>query len=252
VRTRRGLPPAYRLAVALLRPLLMVLTRRDWRGAEHLPSSGGFVACPNHLSHLDVLTFAHFMVDNGHEPYFLGKDSLFHVPVVGAVLRGARQIPVHRETGRAVDAFRSAVVGVQAGKCVAIYPEGSLTRDPDLWPMVGKTGAARVALATHCPVIPVAQWGPQTLLAPYSKRFRLFPRKTMHVMAGPPVALDDLYDRPQDHRVLAEATARIMTALTELMEQLRGETAPPERFDPRQHGLPMTGNYRKAKEERCR
>ncbi len=58
--------------------------------------------------------------------------------------------------------------------------------------MVGKTGAARVALETGAPVIPVAQWGPQQLLAPYAKRPHFFPRKTMHVWAGPPVDLDDV------------------------------------------------------------
>lgn len=252
MRTRRPLPWGYRLAVALLRPLLMLLTRRDWRGAENLPRTGGFVACPNHISHIDVFAFAHYMLDNGHEAYFLGKESLFRLPVVGAVVRGADQIPVYRETGRAADAYRAAVAAVEAGRCVGIYPEGTLTRDPDLWPMVGKTGAARVALATRCPVIPVAQWGAQDLLAPYSARLRLFPRKTMHVMAGPPVDLSDLYDLPRDHGVLAEATARIMAALTSLVEDLRGQTAPPVRFNPREHGLPTTGNFRKAKERGAR
>ncbi len=234
--------------MAVLRPLMMLLTRRDWRGAENLPRTGGFVACPNHISHIDVLSFAHYMIDNGHEPYFLGKESLFRVPVVGAILRSAQQIPVYRETGRAADAFRAAVAAVESAKCVGIYPEGSITRDPDLWPMVGKTGAARVALATRCPVIPIAQWGAETLLAPYSARLRLFPRKTMHVLAGPPVELSDLYDQPQDHQVLAEATGRIMAALTTLLEELRGEAAPAVRFNPREHGLPTTGKFRKAKD----
>lgn len=232
--------------MGVLRPLMMLLTRRDWRGAENLPRTGGFVACPNHISHVDALTFAHYMVDNGREPYFLGKESLFRVPLVGAVLRSAQQIPVYRETGRASDAFSAAVAAVESGKCVGIYAEGSLTRDPDLWPMVGKTGAARVALATRCPVIPIAQWGPQALLAPYSAKLRIFPRKTMHLVAGPPVDLADLYARPRDHQVLAEATERIMAAITALLEGLRGETAPPVRFNPREHGLPPTGNFRKA------
>lgn len=245
--TRRRLPWGYRFAVAVLRPLMMVLTRRDWRGVENLPASGGFVACPNHLSHMDVLAFAHYVYDNGREPYFLGKDSLFRIPVVGAILRGAEQIPVYRETGRAADAFRAAVASVEAGKCVVIYPEGTLTRDPDLWPMVGKTGAARVALSTRCPVIPIGQWGPQDLLAPYAKYPRLIPRKTMHLVAGPPVTLDDLYGVPQDHRVLAEATNRIMAAIAGLLGQLRGERPPDERFDPRRHGLPATGKFRRPK-----
>ena len=240
---RRPLPFAYRLAVWILRPLLMILTKRDWRGWEHLPSTGGFVVAPNHISHADPLAFAHYMYDSGRHPYFLGKDSVFKVPVVGAILRGAQQIPVYRNTGQAVDAYRAAVAAVEQGKCVGVYPEATLTRDPDLWPMVGKTGAARIALTTRCPLVPVAQWGPQELLPPYSKKLSLFPRKTMHVVAGPPVDLSDLYDRPQDAEVLREATERLMTAITTQLEQLRGEKAPAERFDARRHGLPPTGNF---------
>jgi len=242
---KRPLSFAYRLAVSIVRPLMMLFTKRDWRGWEHLPTSGGFVVAPNHVSHLDPFAFAHYLYDSGHPPFFLGKESVFRVPVVGAILRGAEQIPVFRNTGRAADAFRAAVAAVEDGKCVGVYPEGTLTRDPDLWPMVGKTGAARIALTTRCPVIPVAQWGPQDMLAPYSRRPRLLPRKTMHVLAGPPVDLTDLYGHPLDGAVLREATNRIMAAITALLEELRGERAPADRFDSRKHGLPDTGNPHK-------
>ncbi|NHA68165.1 1-acyl-sn-glycerol-3-phosphate acyltransferase [Phycicoccus sp. CMS6Z-2] len=222
----------------------MALTRREWSGAEHLPTEGGWVVCTNHTSHVDPLVFAHFMVDHGYAPRFLGKNSVFEVPVVGAVLRSADQIPVYRETGRAVGAYRAAVEAVHAGKCVAIYPDGTLTRDPDLWPMRGKTGAARVALATRCPVVPVATWGPHEILAPYARRPRLFGRPTMHVRAGAPVDLADLYDRPVTTEVLTEATARVVAAVTALLEEVRGEQAPARRFDPRHAGVTSTGRPR--------
>lgn len=244
------LPFAYRFVVALVRPLLMVTTRREWHGVENLPASGGFVAAPNHLSYVDPFVFAHFLVDNGRPPFFLGKEGVFRIPVVGAILRGAQQIPVFRNTGQAADAFRAAVAAVREGKCVAVYPEGTLTRDPGTWPMVGKTGAARIALATRCPVVPVAQWGPQAILAPYGKRPRLFPRQTMHVTAGPPVDLSDLYDQPVTGQLLREATNRIMAAITSQLEQIRGEQAPAERFDARKHGLPETGNFHRPQGER--
>ncbi|HEX7806866.1 MAG TPA: lysophospholipid acyltransferase family protein, partial [Cellulomonas sp.] len=112
-------------------------------------------------------------------------------------------------------------------------PEGTLTRDPDLWPMVGKTGVARLALMTRAPVIPVAQWGPQDILGRYSKVLKPFPRKKVSVVAGPPVVLDDLYDRPLDTATLREATERVMAAITVILEDLRGEPAPEVRFDVR-------------------
>jgi 1-acyl-sn-glycerol-3-phosphate acyltransferase len=246
----RQLPLAYRFVVSVLRPLLMVLTKRDWRGAENLPATGGFVAAPNHLSYMDPLVFAHYLVDHGRPPYFLGKESVFRVPVVGAILRRAKQIPVYRNTGHASDAFRAAVAAVEEGKCVGVYPEGTLTRDPGIWPMVGKTGAARIALTTRCPVIPVAQWGPQEILEPYGKRLKLFPRKTMHVTAGPPVELSDLYDEPMTGAVLRTATDRIMAAITVELEKIRAEAAPTERFDARKEGLPETGKFRRQQGER--
>jgi len=219
----------------------MALTRRDWSGSENLPRDRGFVAVTNHISHVDPLVFAHFLNDAGVMPHFLGKVEVFDLPFVGSVLRGAEQIPVLRETGHAAEAYAAAVAAVEAGKCVAIYPEATLTREPGLWPMRGKTGAARVALATRCPVIPIAQWGAQRILAPYAKRPSLLPRHTMQVRAGAPVPLDDLYAVPVTGTVLAEATERIMAAITHELEQLRGERAPVGRYDPRAHGLSVTG-----------
>jgi 1-acyl-sn-glycerol-3-phosphate acyltransferase len=237
---RRGW--ALDFVVTFLRPPVMLLTKRDWRGAEHLPKQGGCLLAANHVSEFDPIPFGHFVIDNGRLPRFLGKAEVFAVPVIGKIVTSAGQIPVNRKTTDAAKAFGSAVAAVAAGECVVVYPEGTISRDPGLWPMVGKSGAARIALATGCPVIPCAQWGPQHLLAPYARKPSLFPRKTMHVWAGPPVDLDDLQGQPQSSAVLAEATSRIMAAITALLEQIRGEQAPTERFNPRKAGVPETGN----------
>ncbi|MGH8970965.1 MAG: lysophospholipid acyltransferase family protein [Actinomycetes bacterium] len=240
--TRRRLGFWYRLAVVLLRPPLVLLTRRDWHGATNLPRSGGVVVVTNHVSYFDPLAFAHYLYDNGRLPRFLAKAALFDLFFVGSVVRGAGQIPVYRESATATTAYSAAVDAIRRGECVVIYPEGTVTRDPGLWPMVGKTGAARVALATGAPVVPVAQWGPQDVLAPYAKRLRLLPRKTMHLRAGPPVDLSDFMGREVTAELLAAVSERIMMALTAQLEQIRGEQAPGVRFDPRKQGLPTTGN----------
>ena len=230
---RQKRPPAFLFAVSVLRPLLMALMRRDWSGGENLPRDSGFVLAANHNSYVDPLIVAHFLNDHGIMPSFLGKVEVFKVPVVGKILTSARQIPVFRDTGQAADAYRAAVAAVEEGRCIAIYPEATLTRDPGLWPMRGKTGAARIALRTRCPVIPLAQWGGQEILAPYESRPHLFPLTKVTVVAGPPVHLADLYDKPLSKEVLAEATQRIMRDITGLLEQIRGERAPAEVFDPR-------------------
>ena len=134
------------------------------------------------------------------------------MPVVGRIVRSAKQIPVYRLSTRRVAVVRARPSRRSPdGECVVVYPEGTITRQPDLWPMTGKTGAARIALASGAPVIPVAQWGANHILAPYAKRPRLLPRKTIHMTAGPPVDLDDLPRAAADPRGAArQATGRIM------------------------------------------
>ena len=199
----------------------------------------GVVVCPNHISWFDPLESAHFLYDNGRPPRYLGKEAVFRVPVMGRILHGAGQIPVYRETADAVNSVRAAVAAVRQGECVVVYPEGTISRDPGLWPMTGKTGAARIALATGAPVVPLALWGAQEVMGPYRRELRLLPRKVMRVTAGPPVDLDDLRGREVDAATLQEATARIMAAITVLLEGIRGEAAPAERFDLRAHRAAM-------------
>jgi 1-acyl-sn-glycerol-3-phosphate acyltransferase len=233
---------AFGFCVAVLEPLLLVLTKRRWRGGENIPAVGGAVLAVNHISHLDPLTCAHFVYAWGRIVRFLAKSELFTLPVLGRIVRSAQQIPVYRLTTDASRSFSAAVEAVEHGQCVVVYPEGTITRQPDLWPMTGKTGAARIALSAGAPVIPVAQWGAHEILAPYSKRPRLFPRKTISMSAGPPVDLDDLRDQPLTPEVLREATTRIMDDVTRLLEEIRGERAPAERFDPRAAGVRPIGN----------
>ena len=141
---------------------------------------------------------------------------------------------------------------MRAGECVVVYPEGTLTRDPDLWPMAGKTGAARIALTTGAPVVPLAQWGAQELLAPYGKRLHVFRRPLVHVWAGPPVDLSAPgRTRPLDAAVLAEATEAILGAITGLLERIRGRArAPRERWDPKRHDRRRPGTSGAQKEKR--
>lgn len=221
---------AYRVLARVVRPILFATTRPQWSGGEHLPTDRGFIAVANHVTTADPLTFAHFLYDHGVVPRILAKASLFRVPVLRRVLRATGQIPVHRATAEAGSSLRAAVEAIEAGECVSIFPEGTLTREPNMWPMAGKTGVARLALTTQAPVIPVAQWGAHRLLARYGRVIKPIPRKPVTVVAGPPVDLSDLYGRPQDAVVLREATERVMAAITELLEEIRGESAPEQRF----------------------
>lgn len=247
---RTHVPAAYRLAAGVLRPLMRATTTYEVTGLEHVPGSGGFIITPNHISHADPFPWAHVLYKRGITPVFLAKASLFEAPVVGSVMRHAKQVRVDRETSGAARSLAPAIRAIEAGECVAIYPEGSLTRDPDGWPMRGKTGAARLALHAGCPVIPVAQWGVQDLLAPYAKvpRVRRH-RHRVRIRFGPPVDLSDLRGESVTRVAAGTATDRIMAAITHEVEELRGQRAPAERFDPKAHGLRTTGDYRQGADQ---
>lgn len=226
----------YGLAACILKPLAWAFTRRDWRGMEHVPERGGVILAVNHISHADPIVIADFVVyGTGRIARFLAKDTLFRGRgLVARVMRGAGQIPVHRHTADAALALEAAVTALQAGECVVIYPEGTVSRDPDKWPMVAKTGVARLALLSGAPVVPVAQWGAQEILDSYrTKGLHLLPPHTVAVLAGPPVDLARFQGQEHTGPVLREATDEVMRAVTVLVQQLRGGTGPALPFDPK-------------------
>lgn len=192
------------------------------------------IAC-NHLSVLDPIAVALFIQRAGRYPCFLGKESVFRVPVVGPILRSIGQIPVYRESLRAREALSAAIRVVRAGACVVVYPEATVTRDPELWPMTGKTGAARLALETGAPVVPAASWGAQQIW-PYKGKPRFWPRRTVRVTAGSSVDLARYRRTEPTADVLEDATATIMARIAALVGELRGESPPAKLYERHRRG----------------
>ena len=224
---RRRLGFWRRLAVVLLKPPLYVLTRHTWRGIENIPASGGAIFVSNHMSHADPLVVGHFVYDGGRWPQFLAKSSLFKVTVIGPFLAAVRQIPVHRGTADAAKALDAAVAALNAGDSVIIYPEGTTSKEPDLWPMRGKTGVARLWLSTGVPVIPIAMWGPQQIFDPRTRKLRLRFRSPVTVVAGPPIDLSKWDGAPPTTANLNEITEAIMLRVRDMLAEIRGGTPPP-------------------------
>jgi 1-acyl-sn-glycerol-3-phosphate acyltransferase len=216
----------------ILRPLIPSLMKLDWHGDEHFPADGGMILAANHLSYADVLALSLFSDHGGRYPVFLAKSTLFDVKVLGHIMRELGQLPVHRGQADAALVLKDAELGLRKGACVMFYPEATVTRDPDQWPMVAKTGAARLALSTGAPVIPVAHWGAQDVLPYGSLRPHLIPRRTVHVLAGPAVDLSAFADQPLTSQTLRAATAVIMADITRLLGELRGVAPPAEPYHP--------------------
>ncbi|MFC9985188.1 lysophospholipid acyltransferase family protein [Microbacterium keratanolyticum] len=243
-RSERSKPSAFWPLAAVVVPLVSYFAKIEIRGRENLPAQGAYVLGPNHYSEFDPLIVAVAVWRLGRQPRFMAKESLFRVPVLGWALRSTGMIPVARSSSAsaAKETLRHSEELVEHGRGVIVYPEGTLTRDPDLWPMRGKSGAARLALAGEIELIPMAQWGTQEIMGRYQKGLKLWPpRKPVQVLIGKPIDLSDLRARANEGAAITEATERLMAAVTALLEELRGEKAPAERWNPSAHGQKETG-----------
>jgi 1-acyl-sn-glycerol-3-phosphate acyltransferase len=235
----------------ILRPTIRALMKHDWQGQEHIPKSGGVIVAVNHLSYADVLAVALFCDQAGRYPTFLAKSGLFKIKILGPILVKLGQLPVYRGQADAALVLRDAEQGVKDGACVVFYPESTVTRDPQMWPMVAKTGVARLALATGAPVIPVAHWGAQYVLPYGTVKPHVIPRKTVRILAGPPVDLSAFAGQPIDTKIMRAATDKIMADVAALVGKLRGEDPPAAPYHPAIERRKLRADLRKlAKQEK--
>jgi 1-acyl-sn-glycerol-3-phosphate acyltransferase len=230
----------------ILVPVVRFMFRVVPHGIEKLPKSGAYILVANHVTNVDALAVAYFIYKHLHRgPHFLAKESLFRVPVLGPLITSAGQIPVYRSTHRNDAPLRAANAYLEAGHCIAIFPEGTLTRDPDLWPMRGRTGAVRLALETGVPVYAIGQWGSEKVLPQYGSKFRPGFWKKVNIIVGGEINLDKYRHAKLQPSEVQEATDLVMARITELVEELRGEKAPAERWNPATTGQAAHGNFKK-------
>lgn len=227
---------------ALVLPVFNTTIR--WRLRGELPKTGPFILAPNHFTEIDPLIMGIATWKYGRAPRFMAKASLFRVPVLGWVLRKTGQVPVERDRSN-LQAMSAANDLIEHGRGVIVYPEGSLTRDPDMWPMRGRSGAVRLALQKSLDIYPAAHWGTQEVMARYGKRVHLnpFKRKTIEVSVGKPVDLSAYRGRPITKTLLEEATDAVMRDISALLSELRHEPAPAERWNPKAHNQTETGRF---------
>lgn len=218
---------AWWVVIAVLYTPASLLIRSRYSNLAKLPQQGGAIVVTNHVSHVDPILVAKLVLDGARRPRFLAKDSIFDVFAVGTAMSRMGHIPVARGTSDARQSFDAAVAALNGGGVIVLHPEGTVTRDPEGWPMVAKTGAARLSLlAPDVPVIPVAQWGVQDQIDLYRKKIKVFPRPRHELSVGDPIDLSAYYGRPPTAALLREVSDVIMRRLRSDVAELRGVPAP--------------------------
>jgi 1-acyl-sn-glycerol-3-phosphate acyltransferase len=228
---RKGPGPWWRLAQVVILPLFSAFVTMRIRPTSSIPAQGPFIVAPNHYSEIDPIVMGVAVWKLGRTPRFLAKASLFRIPGLGFYLRKTGQIPVERDAGgsSAIDAAHRLM---ESGQGVIVYPEGTLTREPDLWPMRGKSGAIRMALEANIPLYPAAHWGTQMLMPRYGKKISIRPRPRIEVIVGEHMDLSLYQGKPVTKELVDTLTNEMMLEIQKLVAQLRGEKAPESIFQP--------------------
>lgn len=198
----------YRLARSLTWAICRLLGRVKVFGREHIPPSGALIVVCNHLSHFDPPILAGAI--RCRQVYFMAKEELFQVPLLGAFLRSIGTFPVKRGVADRA-ALRRALETLSAGRTLGMFPEGHRSETGRLQP--GEEGVGLIALRSRAPLLPVGIAGSNRVLPAHS----VVPHfATVTVRIGRPFTLEDLYGR-SDREAIAEATRRIMAAIQELL-----------------------------------
>jgi 1-acyl-sn-glycerol-3-phosphate acyltransferase len=244
----RDAPRLWRFLMRVGRALITATGRLEVTGDVPDALRGApLLLAANHIGNVDALALVAACGRRRLAPRFLATGGLFDTPVLGPALRACDHVRADRGKVNAAQALDRVVDALeQSDRPVLVYPEGRISLEPDLWPERGKTGVARMALASGVPVVPISQWGAHeamcygmvrvdglrdawTLISSWLRALRR--RPTMKVHFGAPVDLSDLAsDRTGD---AARARDRIMRAITEGMIPLRAdEPGPPRHHDP--------------------
>lgn len=207
-----GTPALYRLLRAVAAPLVRLLFRPHAEGLEHVPGSGAAILCSNHVSLLDPVVVA---IAVPRPVYYLGKSEYFGRRW-GWFFARLGVLPVSRGGGVAGESSleRGRQV-LEAGRLLGIYPEG--TRSPDGRMYRGKTGAARLAIRTGAPVVPI---GVRGTYEAWPLRGGLPRPGHVIVRFGAPLEFTHLHGKDNDRAVLRDATDALMAAIRALSGQV--------------------------------
>ena len=233
-RNRTGPPKVAIEPFDLLRPLghpLLSPVNLTVEGVQLIPRQGPVILAANHRSYLDPVVLTGVAFRRGRKPRYLGKKEVFDVPVAGQLMRALGQIRVERGTGDATP-LKLAIEALERGEAIGIFPQGTIPRGEAFFDPVlhGRTGVARLALATEAPVVPIALWGTDRIW-PRSHRLprigELVARRPVYAKVGEPMYLKLPPGQTENSAVYHELTQQVMERIRDLLPEEVRDPAPP-------------------------
>ena len=149
------------------------------RGRDRVPKSGTFVLAPSHRSMMDIPLAA---IVTTRRIRFMGKASLFRIPVLGTLFTWLGGFPVARD-GTDRKAVRDSVAMLESGEVLCVFPEGTRQNGAKIQPL--QPGAAYLALRSGVPIVPIGIAGSEEILRDHSAPIPHFGRVVITV--GEPI-----------------------------------------------------------------
>ena len=199
-------------------------------GIENVPEEGVFILANTHITQLDVLIPMGCMHNLGRYPRFMAKAEILRWPFIGKWLSALAMQPVRRRSGKTKEIESNSIKSLLAGQPLSIWPEGTLTRDPDKWPMTFKLGMAEIALTASkklgspIPILVAVTWGAASI-----RNFCPFLRKNVVLAITPPVEYADLLQgdwQEPPKEVALELNRRVHRVMEKVEGEIRGEKPP--------------------------
>ena len=187
------------------------------KGRDLLPATGGYVLAPSHRSMMDIPLAAWLTT---RELRYMGKASLFQIPVLGAAFRSLGGFEVARD-GTDRKALRDSMEMLQNGEILLVYPEGTRQHGPKIQPL--QPGAAYLALRAGVPIVPVGIAGTEEILRDHDSHVPRF--KHVAIVVGEPIVGDRRESGVVPREQVDALTARLHDALQVVLDEayeLRG------------------------------
>jgi 1-acyl-sn-glycerol-3-phosphate acyltransferase len=203
----------YRFLQLTLDPYLRFMYRFQVEGAENFPKEGGVIVVGNHVSFMDSFWIP---MCTPRRVIFLAKSEYFESWKIAWFFKALGMIPLKRGVRHKADAaLQAGVECLEAGGVLGLYPEG--TRSPDGRLYRGRTGVARLALASGCPVVPIGLSGSIDVMPKEAKLPR--PRGRVTARLGAPMTFEKYAGQESSRQTLRAITDEIMFEIMNLSGQ---------------------------------
>lgn len=213
---------------------------RAW-GLENVPEDGVFITACTHVTMFDVFVPMTALFHQGRRPRYMAKAELANWPILGKWFQLVGMQPVPRRSGKAREIEEESIKILTSGRPLSVWPEGTVTRDPQKWPMSMKPGVGVIALEAsrrlghQIPLFCAVVWGAASI-----NHWWPWPKKNVVMCYDTQLDYSDLLQGSESWVELPplesaeELARRVRVRMTQIMEEIRGEKAPAGYFDYRQ------------------